>query len=152
MTPADKIQVAADIIHDEMARRGSPVSPADCLAVARRLYEIFCGRVEVRSLPPGEVAQRMHERYEGMQHRERSPCNCDACTGTEAFGAMIMSNRRTQTVDDVKETFARIRKADAQVAMAKAMLKHGNLTIEARSYVIELLDSDWQLRAYGIRR
>lgn len=46
-----------------------------------------------------------------------------------------MGNRKTQTVDDVKETFSYIKKADARAAMAKAMLKVGNLTPEAREYV-----------------
>jgi len=43
--------------------------------------------------------------------------------------------RKTQTVEDVKETFSKIKKADARAAMARAMLKHGNLTDEARGYV-----------------
>lgn len=43
--------------------------------------------------------------------------------------------RKTQTLDDVKKTFSLIKKADAKAAMALAMLKHGNLTDEARSYV-----------------
>lgn len=43
--------------------------------------------------------------------------------------------RKIQTLNDVKETFGKIKKADAREAMARAMLKHGNLTDEARSYV-----------------
>ena len=46
-----------------------------------------------------------------------------------------MTNRRTQTVEDVKETFAKIKKADAKAAMVRAMLKYGNLSAEARAYV-----------------
>ncbi len=43
--------------------------------------------------------------------------------------------RKTQTVEDVKETFSKIKKADAKAAMARAMLKYGNLNNEAREYV-----------------
>jgi hypothetical protein len=46
-----------------------------------------------------------------------------------------MGNRKTQTVEDVKETFGLIRKADARAAMARAMMKHGNLSDDARAYV-----------------
>ncbi|WP_211913137.1 hypothetical protein [Tardiphaga alba] len=46
-----------------------------------------------------------------------------------------MGSRKTQTVKDVKETFGQIKKADAREAMARAMLKVGNLTPEAREYV-----------------
>lgn len=46
-----------------------------------------------------------------------------------------MSERKTQTVEDVKDTFNLIKKADAKQAMARAMLRHGNLTDKARSYV-----------------
>jgi len=46
-----------------------------------------------------------------------------------------MTGRKTQTIDDVKETMARIKKADARAAMARAMLKVGNLTEDARQWV-----------------
>jgi len=44
-------------------------------------------------------------------------------------------NRKTQTVDDVKETFRLIKKQDARNAMARAMLERGNLTDEAKGFV-----------------
>lgn len=43
--------------------------------------------------------------------------------------------RKTQTVEDVKATFGLIKKEDARRAMARAMLRHGNLTEEARAWV-----------------
>lgn len=45
--------------------------------------------------------------------------------------------RKTQTVEDVKETFRLIKKADAKLAMARGMLKVGNLTDEAKAYVAQ---------------
>jgi hypothetical protein len=48
-----------------------------------------------------------------------------------------MGDRKTQTVDDVKETLAQIRKADVRVAMVRAMLRVGNLTPEARVYLTQ---------------
>lgn len=60
---ASKLQIAADMIHDELHRRGTHVNPADCLAIARRLHDIWHDRVEVLDLPPGEVARRFRERY-----------------------------------------------------------------------------------------
>jgi len=55
-----------------------------------------------------------------------------------------MSNRKTQTVDDVKETFAKIRKEDARQAMARAILKYGNLTDEALLWVGDNFSSVWE--------
>jgi len=55
-----------------------------------------------------------------------------------------MGNRKIQTVDDVKETFAKIKKADARDAMAKAMLKHGNLTDEALLWVGDNFPCVWE--------
>jgi len=63
-----------------------------------------------------------------------------------------MSNRKTQTVEDVKLTLSKIKKVDARDAMARAMLKHGNLTDEAVKFVIEYVDHAWQCKAYGIKR
>jgi|GEM_PF-6195391 len=47
------------------------------------------------------------------------------------------SARRTQSLEDVRLTFSKTKKADAKAAMARAMLKHGNLTAEARNYVAQ---------------
>ena len=47
------------------------------------------------------------------------------------------SNKKTQTVDDVKQTFTLIKKADVRDGMARAMLSVGNLTDEARAYVAQ---------------
>jgi len=63
-----------------------------------------------------------------------------------------MSNRKTQTVDDVKATMAQIKKVDARDAMANAILKYGNLTNEARAYVSSYIDHVWYCKAYGIKR
>ena len=63
---ATKVQIAADLIADEMYKRGTPTSLADCLTIARRLHEIWACRDEAqrsRELKPGEVAQRFKERY-----------------------------------------------------------------------------------------
>ena len=62
---AHKIQIAADLIADEMFKRGTPISLADCLTIARRLHEIWERRQETVQLAPGEIAQRFRERYEG---------------------------------------------------------------------------------------
>ncbi|MDE2471898.1 MAG: hypothetical protein KGL35_25020 [Bradyrhizobium sp.] len=64
MIDAEKIQIAADLIHDEFNKRGSPVDPAVCLALAKRLHEIWTQRYEVRDLPAGAVAKRFRSRYE----------------------------------------------------------------------------------------
>jgi hypothetical protein len=61
---ATKIQIAADMIHDEMLTLGTHVSAADALWLATRLHELWEKREEIRQLPPGEVAQRFRERYE----------------------------------------------------------------------------------------
>lgn len=42
-----------------------------------------------------------------------------------------------QTVADVQKTMRLIRKEDARQAMARAMLKHGRLTDEARVWVAQ---------------
>lgn len=62
---AHRIQIAADLIADEMYKRGAPISLADCLSIARRLHEIWEQRVAGQDLKPGDVAQRFRERYEG---------------------------------------------------------------------------------------
>jgi hypothetical protein len=67
MTPCDrahKIQIAADMIHDEMFTLGTHISAADALHLATRLHELWEERVEVLHLEPGEVARRFRERYE----------------------------------------------------------------------------------------
>jgi hypothetical protein len=64
MTDAEKIQIAADIIAGEMFKRGTPITLADCLALARRLHEIWTERRQVHDLKPGEIAQKFRERYE----------------------------------------------------------------------------------------
>jgi len=43
--------------------------------------------------------------------------------------------RKTQTVADVQESFRKIKQESARVAIARAMLKVGNLTDEAKEYV-----------------
>ena len=43
--------------------------------------------------------------------------------------------RRTQTVEDVKRTLELCKKTKADEAMARAMLKHGNLADDARAWV-----------------
>ena len=64
MTEAERIQIAADIIVAEGARSGNPV-PADvAIRAARQIYKIWYERVEPLQLEPGEVAQRLRERYE----------------------------------------------------------------------------------------
>lgn len=62
-TIAEKIQIAADIIHDEVQKAGTVISPADALGLARRLYDIWHEQVAVCTLPPGDVAKRFRERY-----------------------------------------------------------------------------------------
>ena len=64
MTPAEQIQIAADMLHDELHRRGTPVDPATALHLARRLYDLWHERVEPRTFAPREIAQRHRERYE----------------------------------------------------------------------------------------
>ena len=62
---AHKIQIAADMIHDEMYRRGTVISPADCLVLARRLHDIWENRIQPRGdWPLGMVARQLRERYE----------------------------------------------------------------------------------------
>lgn len=73
MTDAEKIQIAADMIHDELYRRGTPVTADVALHLARRLYDIWHQRVEPLQLKPGEVAQRFRERYEVEQGYEEQP-------------------------------------------------------------------------------
>ena len=63
MTDAEKIQIAADLIADEMVKRGTSINLADCLTMARRLHEIWEKR-ELSSLPAGAIAQNFRERYE----------------------------------------------------------------------------------------
>ena len=63
MTSAEQIQIAADMLHDELRRRGTPVTADVCLHLARRLHDIWHTRIEPLGLPPGEVAQRFRERY-----------------------------------------------------------------------------------------
>ena len=60
---AHKIQIAADLIADEMFKRGTPISLVDCLTIARRLHEIWERQQETVQLAPGEIAQRFRERY-----------------------------------------------------------------------------------------
>lgn len=62
-TMAEKIQIAADMIHDEIQKAGTVISPADALSLARRLHDIWHERVAVCTLPPGEIAKRFRERY-----------------------------------------------------------------------------------------
>ena len=63
MTDAKKIQLAADLIHDELHHRGTHVPPDVCLALARRLHDIWRERHDIRNLAPEEVARRFRERY-----------------------------------------------------------------------------------------
>lgn len=46
ITEAEKIQIAADIIYDEYLKRGENIRLSDCLALARRLHEIWVKRCE----------------------------------------------------------------------------------------------------------
>jgi len=41
MTDAEKIQIAADMIHDELMTLGTHISAADSLWLATRLHEIW---------------------------------------------------------------------------------------------------------------
>ena len=64
---AHKIQIAADLIADEMYKHGTPISLADCLTIARRLHERWERRqhhgMSDADRWPGEIAQRFRERY-----------------------------------------------------------------------------------------
>ena len=64
MTDDMKIQLAADLIRAEMFKRGSHVSDADALSIARELHRIWRTRLARADVRPGYVAQRMRERYE----------------------------------------------------------------------------------------
>ena len=61
---AVKIQLAADMIYDEMNKLGSPITYCASLHLARRLWDIWHDRHEIRDIQPGEVARRFRERYE----------------------------------------------------------------------------------------
>ena len=70
MTLSERIQLAADLIVTEMHRRGTVVTPADALALARRLHAIWSERHEINGLAPGEIAQRFRERYETGENND----------------------------------------------------------------------------------
>ncbi len=55
-----------------------------------------------------------------------------------------MSSRKIQTVDDVKKTLSMVKKENARNALARAMLKHGNLTDEALLWVGDNYASVWE--------
>ena len=59
------IQLAADYIRDESAKRGMPVSADVSLSIARKLWD-FWSRPggPLRHIPAGEIARRFRERYE----------------------------------------------------------------------------------------
>lgn len=63
---AHQLQLAADFIDQELQARGIfGVGRADCLKIARQLYDIWMrpGGPQ-RYLPPGEIAAKFRERYE----------------------------------------------------------------------------------------
>jgi hypothetical protein len=63
VTLAMKLQMGADLIADDAHKRGMAVTPAECLALARRMFQLWEDRHEIRSLAPGDVAQRFRKRY-----------------------------------------------------------------------------------------
>jgi hypothetical protein len=64
MTTEQKIRRAADIIREEMARHGQPVTAWTALHLARRMHTLWTERIEVTGLEPGEIAQRFRGRYQ----------------------------------------------------------------------------------------
>lgn len=68
MTPAEQIQIAADMLDAEFQDMGLfGVSKAQCLSIARRLHDLWMkpGGEQRYIRTPGEVAQKFRERYEG---------------------------------------------------------------------------------------
>lgn len=62
---AETIQIAADFIHDECGKRGTPVSSDVALAIARHLWDIWHRPGGMcRHIPAGDIAQKFRERYE----------------------------------------------------------------------------------------
>jgi hypothetical protein len=65
MTLSHQIQLAADLLENELSKRGIfSVSKAECLRIARALYSAWTFTVDHTHLKPGEIAQKHRERYE----------------------------------------------------------------------------------------
>ena len=55
LTEAVVIQLAAEIVHDEMRKRGVPIDEAEALAIAREMHRLF---IKKRPVGLGELTGR----------------------------------------------------------------------------------------------
>lgn len=82
MTDEEKIAGAAEMIKAELGRRGQHIAIDQATEIAKQLFNFYQQRVEIHHLPPGQVVQRLRQRY---AETLEAPANCQIVDWEEPY-------------------------------------------------------------------